>query len=119
MWGDGRGSHVAEKGVAMRYRARVDANQPAITKALRDFGCSVQPIHTIGKGVPDLLVGKNGVNLLFELKDPTVPKWKQIMTDDEVTFMDSWRGQYNVVLTADDAIRLVKEYCKCLSYKNG
>ena len=96
----------------MRYRARIDQNQPDITKALRHFGASVQPIHTLGKGIPDLLVGFQRRNLLFEIKDPEAPNSRQVLTPDEVAFMGAWRGQYDIVLTVDDAIRLVKEHCK-------
>lgn len=99
----------------MRYRAKVDRNQPDITKALRDFGCSVQPIHTIGKGCPDLLVGYGGrygvggVNLLFEIKDPEAPNSRTILTADEWDFREAWRGQYDIVLTALQAIAIVRE----------
>ena len=44
--------------------SRVDSNQPEIVATLRGMGCSVQHLHAVGKGVPDLLVGCRGVNLL-------------------------------------------------------
>lgn len=48
--------------------ARSDANQKQIVEALRKIGCSVQSLHRCGDGVPDLLVGRNGFNLLLEVK---------------------------------------------------
>ena len=96
----------------MRRRSHIDANQPAITKALRQFGASVEPIHTLGKGIPDLLVGFRRRNLLFEVKNPEQPANKLVLTPDEYAFMESWAGQYDIVLTVDDAIRLVKEHCR-------
>jgi DNA-binding NarL/FixJ family response regulator len=41
----------------MHRAAKVDANQTEITAALRQMGATVQHIHTVGKGCPDLLVG--------------------------------------------------------------
>ena len=38
--------------------SRVDSNQPEIVATLRGMGCSVQHLHAVGKGVPDLLVGR-------------------------------------------------------------
>lgn len=57
----------------MRKVARVDANQPEIVKTLRRAGYHVTHLHTIGGGVPDLLVigpSKSGriLALLCEVK---------------------------------------------------
>lgn len=76
---------------------RVDANQPTLTQKLRDAGCSVQPIHELGKGAPDLLVGYLGRNYLFEIKDPDQPFSRRQLTDDERGWHDRWKGQVNVV----------------------
>lgn len=35
---------------------RVDTNQTAIVNALRECGLHIVHLHTVGKGVPDLLV---------------------------------------------------------------
>lgn len=47
----------------MRRRAHTDRNQPAIVAALRGIGATVQPLHAVGQGCPDLLVGYRGVPL--------------------------------------------------------
>jgi hypothetical protein len=49
-------------------RRRVDSTQVGIVLALRKTGASVQHLHTIGKGCPDLLVGYRGRNILIEVK---------------------------------------------------
>ena len=49
--------------------AKVDKNQTEIVEAFRKLGFSVQHLHTVGGGVPDLLVGRGGINLLVEVKD--------------------------------------------------
>jgi hypothetical protein len=93
----------------MRRAAKVDRNQAEIVKALRQIpGVSVQPIHTIGKGCPDLLCGVRGVNLLMELKDGDLPKSARKLSADEHEFYRNWNGQYAIVESIDDALRLVK-----------
>jgi len=51
----------------------VDVNQADIVKELRAYGCSVECIHTLRNGVPDILIGHNGYNYLMEIKDPDKP----------------------------------------------
>ena len=50
--------------------AKVDENQAAIVDCFRKLGFSVQCLHTVGKGVPDLLIAKAGINYLVEVKMP-------------------------------------------------
>lgn len=92
----------------MRKRARIDANQPAIVKALRQIACSVLPMHQLGDGAPDLLVGRNGKNLLMEVKDGDKSPSEQSLTQDEVDFQATWRGNYFVVRSVDEAIDMVR-----------
>ena len=51
----------------MRRAARTDANQAEIVAALRGVGASVQPLHAVGQGCPDLLVGKDNVQTALSL----------------------------------------------------
>lgn len=81
---------------------RTDANQAEIVAALRKAGCSVQPIHTVGRGCPDLLVGHNGRCYVFEAKTA-----KGRLTDDELDWWEHWRGQYDVIHSAEDALRVM------------
>lgn len=91
----------------MRRAARVDANQSAIVEALRVVGCTVQPLHAVGQGVPDLLVGYQGQNLLIEVKDGSKPPSRQRKTDDQVIWHDAWRGQVVVVRNVKEALEAV------------
>ena len=88
---------------------RVDANQPSITKLLREMGASVQPIHEIGHGAPDLLVGFRGSNYLFELKDPDKPPSARKLTEDEETWHLKWYGQVATVMTFYDIVEILKK----------
>lgn len=91
----------------MRRAARVDSNQPAIVDALRRIGATVQPLHTIGRGCPDLLVGYQGRNLLLEVKDGSKPPSKRALTADEHMWHIGWRGTVVVVETVGDAISAI------------
>jgi hypothetical protein len=91
----------------MRRAARVDDNQGEIVAALRKIGATVQPIHQIGKGCPDLLVGWRGMNTLLELKDGDKVPSKRKLTQDEVDWHEAWRGQVAVVETVEQAIEAV------------
>ena len=91
----------------MRRAARTDANHTEVVKALRRIGASVVSLASVGAGIPDILCGHNGLNWLFEVKNPEQPPSKRRLTDDEQAFMIAWRGQYAVVETAEQAIALV------------
>lgn len=92
----------------MRRAARTDTNQSAIVAALRQHGASVQCLHTIGKGVPDLLVGWQGRNYLLEIKDNSKPPSARRLTPDEEQWHLEWRGQVQVVSSVEEAIALIK-----------
>lgn len=87
---------------------RIDENQPQIVKDLRLFGASVQPLHTVGQGCPDLLVGYNGRNYLLEVKDGNKPPSKRRLTDDQVIWHESWQGQKAIVKNSQEAIQVIK-----------
>ena len=93
----------------MRRAARVDANQSEVVAALREIGATVEPIHMIGRGVPDLLVGYCGRNLLLEVKDGDKPPSARKLTPDEREWHDNWRGEVMVVNSATEAVFKVME----------
>ena len=88
----------------MRIRARTDANQTQIVAALRGVGATVQHMHQLGKGCPDLLVGFRGVNYVMEIKDGDKPLSAQRLTPDEQTWVFGWGGAVDVVNSVDDAL---------------
>ena len=95
--------------------AKVDDNQKAIVKVLRNMGCSVQHLHAVGAGCPDLLVGYKGFNILLEIKDGTNVPSKQKLTPDQVIWHRDWRGQVEVVNSEDTAILAVLRIARDLS----
>jgi len=76
----------------MRRAAKVDLNQVQIVLALRKAGATVEHLHQLGGGVPDLLVGWRGQNLLMEIKDGRLPPSARKLTPDEQEWHDAWTG---------------------------
>ena len=93
----------------MRYAARADRNQPEIVAALRALGAVVQPLHTVGSGVPDLLVAFRNRTFVMEVKDPTKPKGDRQLTPAQVKWHAMWTGEKHVVETIDQAIAALME----------
>ena len=86
---------------------KVDTNQPEIVKALRHCGLHVIDLHTLGKGVPDLLVtGYNPVanKVLALLVEVKTDKGK--LTPDEMVWHDNFPqdGPLIVAHSADEVL---------------
>ncbi|MCC6794146.1 MAG: hypothetical protein IT366_03435 [Candidatus Hydrogenedentes bacterium] len=91
----------------MRRAARVDANQGEIVAALRQIGASVQPLHTIGQGCPDLLCARGNNMYLLECKDGKKPPSKQQLTPDEANWIIGWQAPVHIVRSVEEAIAVV------------
>ncbi len=48
--------------------SRVDGNQGCISNDLQLLGCTVQDLSGVGHGCPDILVGFQSKNYVFEIK---------------------------------------------------
>jgi hypothetical protein len=86
---------------------RVDDNQAKIVKQLRRLGISVQHLHTIGQGCPDLLLGVRNQNFLIELKDEKKPPSAKKLTPDEEEFFNEWRGQVTKCETLEEILKVI------------
>ena len=70
-----------------RNAHRRDANAKDILAILRDCGFSVLDLSQVGDGAPDALVGRNGYELLIEIKTE-----KGALEDSQLQWMERWRG---------------------------
>lgn len=91
----------------MRRAAKIDDNQPEIVSALRRVGASVQPLHTVGQGCPDLIVGFRGQNYAIEVKDGSKPPSARGLTDAQLRWKILWNGQYAIANNVDEALRII------------
>ena len=88
---------------------RVDQNQKEIVQSLRACGRSVQHLHTIGKGCPDILVGFHGKNYLFEIKDGNKSPSQRRLTPLEETWHTLWRGEVHTIHTFEEALLITEK----------
>jgi hypothetical protein len=88
----------------MRLAGRTDGNQTEVVAGLRARGYSVLVMSGLGKGAPDILVGRHGQNVLVELKDPARPLSGRKLTPDEKVWHANWRGQVLVATHIDEII---------------
>jgi hypothetical protein len=92
----------------MGYK-RVDGNHTDIMTTFRALGCSVQSIASVGKGCPDLLVGRDGWTVPVEVKDGAKPPSARKLTDDEEIWRANWQGSYALIENAEQAHQLVAD----------
>ena len=84
---------------------RSDKNQPQIVAAFRNCGFSVVHTHTIGGGIPDIAIGRNGHTHWVEIKSS--PKEK--LTPLESEFFTNDRGSHHIVWSLDCVFELSKK----------
>lgn len=90
--------------------AKIDANQPEVVKALRAAGASVQHLHSVGAGCPDLLCAVDGIVFLVEVKDGSKVPSAQKLTPDQEQWHASWKSPVHIVNSVDSAIAVVATY---------
>lgn len=91
-----------------RRASRTDANQKIVVKALRDAGATVQHLHAVGDGCPDLLVGFRGSSHLVEVKDGKKPPSARKLTPDQVEWHGAWKGSpVHVVKSVTEALAVI------------
>lgn len=81
---------------------RVDANQVEIVADLRVIGATVQHLHEVGDGCPDILVGYRRTNYLFEIKGPT-----GVLTANQRDWHDAWRGRAWIISSIERALEIM------------
>lgn len=82
--------------------ANVDRNQSSVVKHFRELGASVTHLHSVGGGVPDLVVGYNGENYMVEVKSP-----RGKLNEKQVEYFNNWNGQICVIRTNKEVEELL------------
>ena len=91
----------------MRRAARIDENHNEIVDALREAGCTVLSLAAVGKGCPDILVGRDYTNYLLEIKDGNKPPSARKLTPEQKEFFKMWRGNMCKVNNIHEAFEAV------------
>ena len=94
----------------MRRKAKTDANQAEIVRALKEAGCGVIDLSAVGKGIPDLLVHpptfpECRMAVLMEVKNKKGRGDK--LTAAQEKFHAEWKGWIFRVTSVDEAIKAV------------
>jgi Holliday junction resolvase len=93
----------------MSYIKKVDKNQKDVVKALRDSGADVFLLHTVGGGIPDLMVCYEEQTILIEVKDGEDKK----LTPQQITLFANWRGgPLHRVNSVHESLEVLKLYDK-------
>ena len=90
-----------------------DHNEPEIVDGLEDAGCTVARLYeSKPAGVPDLLVGYQGLNHLLEVKLPLGPKGgdPSRWTDDQIDLRKTWKGKIHEVRSLDEALAAIQSH---------
>lgn len=85
----------------MRY-GNPDRNQPKIVEDLRDIGATVKILTGVGDDFPDIIVGWQGENFLFEIKSA-----KGELSKGQKKFRAEWRGQVDKAKTLGDILKVL------------
>ncbi len=87
-------------------QGKPDANQAEIVKDLRARHYSVSITSGMGHGFPDLVIGhlcaSGPRNTMLEVK----PEGKS-QTQAEIDFQGDWKGQYDIVHSTEEALRVI------------
>lgn len=95
-----------------KFAKKKDLNQPEIETELRGLGFSVQSLHELGKGVPDLLLGIINLNFIVEVKHDTAA-----LTPQEVEWHKDWQGQVRVGQSTEEIVRAFATYAQDMKRK--
>lgn len=94
----------------MSYMKKADANQPEIVKALRGAGCTVEHLHAVGAGCPDLLCAIDDQVFLIEVKDGSKVPSDQKLTPAQVVWHAQWKAEVHIVNSVAAALTVVAIY---------
>jgi hypothetical protein len=92
---------------AVRRAAKIDGNHAAIVAGLRSVGASVTPLHAVGEGCPDLLVGFRDANYVIEVKDGSLAPSERLLTPKQKKWHAEWRGKAHVANSLMEALLII------------
>jgi len=94
--------NVSREGKKLSFKKKVDSNQVKLVKHARKLGASVQHLHAVGGGVPDVIIGYQGKNYLCEVKTE-----QGKLNALQVKWHSDWTGHSCVIRTENDINNLL------------
>lgn len=88
------------------HQGKADANTKGIVDDLRKAGVSVR---FIGKPL-DLIVGYAGQTFLIEIKNPNGKDKRGKSWEQQLKFMEEWRGQVCVCHTTEEVLKAIGHF---------
>ena len=89
-----------------------DAGHHAVVHHLKACGWSVTDLAQVGKGCPDLLIGRRGVTYLAEIKasaEDTKDRRQRNLRESQRVWLREWRGGPVVVLRSPHDVTLLTQ----------
>ena len=94
--------------MSFRRAARKDANHNEITDLFISMGWSVLDISQL-KNACDAFVSKGPRTIAIEIKDGKKPPSQRKLSKGESEFKDSWNGEWALIESTEDAIKLIND----------
>lgn len=93
---------------------RRDANEGEIVEALERYGCHVVRAEPLVAGFPDLIVEKDGIVILVEVKNAPRVRGKTGLNPEQRKFHAWWRGHITTVTSPQGAVNEIARILESL-----
>ncbi len=101
---DSNGYERSTPDAAKFIAKRSDKNQPNIVGTFRKMGFSVQSLHETGRGVFDLIIAKQGLNVFVEVKNGKKSPSARTLTPPQKRWHFGWTGMRCIVTCEEEAV---------------
>lgn len=88
----------------MRQANRRDTNQSQLVSDLRQAHFTVADTSMVGNGFPDLVIARNQINLLIEVKDT-----RGQLSPGQHAFALEWKGPVIVAHSIEDILNIFRD----------
>jgi hypothetical protein len=89
----------------MRKFARKDSNHDLVRGLFVENGWRVCDTHSLGGGVVDMFVARDGRTVAVEIKDWDKPPSHRVLTEAEQRFQREWPGEYLLITRQSDFLK--------------
>lgn len=94
--------------MSFRRAAKTDDNQKEVVSLFRKLGWYVLIVSQL-KNCCDIIVSKGGATYAIEIKDGKKPPSSRKLSEGEEKFKNEWLGEWRLVETNEDVLRINEE----------